>query len=203
MNLRVRLLPVFDDVNRGFLGGCCASADTDVLGDQFRLSVFAKPHVRRDKSTRSHAANLTSLKKFGLALGVVGALLLGFVQGDINPRCRIRLFLGEHLVHAFRRAKGAASIGPLGRRIPLVEHVVDAALDEGVLRLKLVLFLHAVFARRRAGPIGGTHDLLAKLSRGQWLVMARGAQIALTNWAMACSGRWWAISASLTMPTRR
>ena len=69
-NLRIRLLPVFDrvrrgfvfdDMNRGFLGGCCASANTDVLSDQLCLCIFAKPPVRRHKSTRSRASNLASL----------------------------------------------------------------------------------------------------------------------------------------------
>ena len=37
----------------------------------------------------------------------------------------------------------------------------------------------------------------------QWLVMAVCEQMAFTNWAIACSGRWRAISASLTIPTKR
>ena len=80
VNLRVPLLPVFDDVNRGFLGRCCTAADTDVLSDQFCLGVFAKSLVRRDETAGSRAANLASLGKFGFALGFVGALLLGFVE---------------------------------------------------------------------------------------------------------------------------
>jgi hypothetical protein len=97
-------------VNRGFLGRCCASADTYVLSDQFCLGIFAKSLVRRDKSACSRAANLASLGKFGFALGFVGALLLGFVERDIDSRCRIRLFPCKHLVHAFRRAEGATSV---------------------------------------------------------------------------------------------
>jgi hypothetical protein len=85
----------------------------------------------------------------------------------------------------------------------LIEHVIDAAVDESVLWLKLIVVFHAVFACRRAGLIVSAHDLVSKLSRDQWLAMARVAQIALTNCAMACSGRRRAMSASLTMPTRR
>ena len=84
-------------MNRGFLGGCCASADTDVLSDQFCLGVFAKSPVRRDKSAGSGTANLTSPGKFGFPLGFVGALLLIVVERDIYPPCRIWLFLREHL----------------------------------------------------------------------------------------------------------
>jgi len=43
------------------------------------------------------------------------------------------------------------SIRPLRRRVTHVEHVVEATVDEGVLRLKLVVFLRAVFACRRPG----------------------------------------------------
>ena len=68
------LLFVFDDVNRGFLGGCCAAADTNILIDQFCLGVLAKSPVWRDKSTCSRVPNLTSLGKFSFALGFVGAL---------------------------------------------------------------------------------------------------------------------------------
>jgi len=45
----------------------------------------------------------------------------------------------------------------------------------------------------------GAHAPAACLD--QWLAMADCEQIALTNSAMAYSGRWRAMSASLTMPT--
>ena len=159
------LLFVFDDVNRGLLGRCCASADPDVLSDQLCLSVFAKSQVRRDKSTCSRAANLTSLRKFGFVLGFVGALPLSFIEQDVDSRRRIWLFLRKHLVHGFRRTIRATSIRSLGRRISLVEHVVDTAVDKSVLWLKLIVVLAAVFAcRRTSATVGGTHDLLAKVS---------------------------------------
>ena len=52
-------LLVFDDVNRGFLSGGRAAANTGVLSYQLRLCVFAKPPVWRDKPTCSHAADFT------------------------------------------------------------------------------------------------------------------------------------------------
>jgi hypothetical protein len=89
-----QLLLVVDDVNRSLLGGGCASVDTDVISQQVRVYVFAKPLVRRDKSTCSRASNLISLRKFGLPLGFVGALLFVLVERVIYPHGRIRLFLG-------------------------------------------------------------------------------------------------------------
>src|ERR1700722_12041785 len=89
-----QLLLVVDDVNRSLLGGGCASVDTDVISQQVRVYVFAKPLVRSDKSTCSRASNLISLRKFGLPLGFVGALLFVLVERVIYPHGRIRLFLG-------------------------------------------------------------------------------------------------------------
>ena len=108
----------------------------------------AKSPVRRNKSTRSHPSNLGSLREFSFALGFVRALLLIFVERCIDPRHWILLFLCKQLVHAFRRAEGAASVQPVGGRISFVEYVVDTAVDEGVLWLKLVVVLHAVFTWR-------------------------------------------------------
>lgn len=45
----------------GLFGGCRASVDTDVTSRQLSVHIFAKPLVRRDKSTCSCASNLTSL----------------------------------------------------------------------------------------------------------------------------------------------
>src|SRR5580693_1655496 len=89
-----QLLLVVDDVNRSLLGGGCASVDTDVISQQVCVYVFAKPLVRRDKSTCPRASNLISLRKFGLPLGFVGALLFVLVERVIYPHGRIRLFLG-------------------------------------------------------------------------------------------------------------
>lgn len=44
----------------------------------------------------------------------------------------------------------------------LVEDVVDAAVGEGVLWLKLVVVLGAVFACRRAAAVVSIHDLLPR-----------------------------------------
>jgi hypothetical protein len=92
VNPRVRLLLFLDDVNRGFLGGGCASTDTDVLSDQLCLCVFAEPLVGCDKPTGSRTSKLDSLRKFGLTLGFVGALPLICVERGVDPRCRILLF---------------------------------------------------------------------------------------------------------------
>jgi len=43
---------------------------------------------------RSRTSNLISLRKFGLPLGFVGALLFVLVERVIYPHGRIRLFLG-------------------------------------------------------------------------------------------------------------
>ena len=75
-----QLLLIVDDVNGGLLGGGSASIDTDVISHQVRVYVFAKPLVRRDKSSCSRASNLISLRKFGLPLGFIGALLLVLVE---------------------------------------------------------------------------------------------------------------------------
>jgi hypothetical protein len=114
--------------------------------------VLAKTLVRRDKSTSSRASNLIMLRKFGLTLGFLGALLLVLlVVRVVYLHRRVRLFLGKKLVQAFgSRVEGATSVWPLGRRISLVKYVVDPAIDEGVLWLKLVVVIHAVFAIRRA-----------------------------------------------------
>ena len=60
-------------MNGGLLGGGCAPVDTDVISHPVCVYVFAKPLVRRDKSTSSRASNLIMLRKFGLTLGFVGA----------------------------------------------------------------------------------------------------------------------------------
>ena len=124
---------------------------------------------------------LISLWKFGLPLGFVGALLLALVERVIYPRCRIRLFLGKQLVQAFRRrAEGATSVPPLGRRISLVEYVVDAAVDEGVLWLKLVVLIHAVFACRRFHrAIRSSHDSTMSLHQGSAMVRVRDRTLRL------------------------
>ena len=113
--------------------------------------MLAKTLVRRDKSTSPRASNLIMLRKFGLTLGFLGALLLVLVVRVVYLHRRVRLFLGKKLVQAFgSRVEGATSVWPLGRRIFLVKYVVDPAIDEGVLWLKLVVVIHAVFAIRRA-----------------------------------------------------
>jgi hypothetical protein len=89
-----QLLFIADDVNRCLLGGGSASVDTDVISQQVCVYVFAKPPVRRDKSTCPLASNFISLRKFGLPLGLVGALLFVLVERVIYPHGRIRLFLG-------------------------------------------------------------------------------------------------------------
>ena len=59
-------------------------------------------------------------------------MLLVLVERVISPHCRIRFFLGQQLRQAFRRrAEGATTVRLLGRRISLVEHVVDATVDQG------------------------------------------------------------------------
>ena len=78
--MRGQLLLVVDDVNGGLLGGGCASVDTDVISQQVCVYVFAKPLVRCDKSTCSRASHLIPLRKFGLTLGFIGALLLVLVE---------------------------------------------------------------------------------------------------------------------------
>src|ERR1700730_483170 len=89
-----QLLLVVDDVKRSLLGGACASVDTDVISQQVRVYVFAKPLVRRDKSTCSRASNLISVRKCALPLGFVGAWLCVLVERVIYPHGLIRLFLG-------------------------------------------------------------------------------------------------------------
>ena len=78
--MRRQLFLIVDDVNGGLLGGGCASVDTDVISHQLGVYVFAKPLIRRDKSTCPRASHLISLRKLGLPLGFIGALLLVFVQ---------------------------------------------------------------------------------------------------------------------------
>ena len=56
-----QLLLVVDDVNRGLLGGGCASVDTDVISQQVRVYVFAKPLIRRDKPDRTGWGEVASL----------------------------------------------------------------------------------------------------------------------------------------------
>ena len=165
-----QLLLIVDDVNCGLLGGGCASVDTDVISHQVCLLVLAKTLVRRDKSTSSRASNLIMLRKFGLTLGFVGALLLVLVVRVVYLHRRVRLFLGKKLVQAFgSRIEGGTSVWPLGRRISLVKYVVDPAIDEGVLRLKLVVLIHAVFAIR------STHDSTMSLHPGSAMVrVSRG-----------------------------
>ena len=80
IRVRGQLLLIIDDVNGGLLGGGSASVDTDVISHQVGVYVFAKPLVRRDKSTCSRASHLISLRKFGLPLGFVGSLLLLLVE---------------------------------------------------------------------------------------------------------------------------
>jgi hypothetical protein len=110
-----QLLFIADDVNRCLLGGGSASVHTDVISQQVCVYVFAKPLVRRDKSTCPRASNLISLRKFGLTLGLVGALLLVLVERVIYLHCRIRLFLCKQLVQALRRrAEEATSVRTLG-----------------------------------------------------------------------------------------
>ena len=144
MRARGQLLLIVDDMNGGLLGGGRASVDTDIISEQLGVYVFAKPLIRRDKSTSSRASNLIMLRKFGLTLGFVRALLLVLVGRVIYVHCGIWLFLGKQLLQAFRRrAEGATSVRLLGRRISLVEHVVDATVDEGVFWLQLVVLIHA------------------------------------------------------------
>ena len=166
--MRGQLLLIVDDVNCGLLGGGCASVDTDVISHQVCLLVLAKTPVRWDKSTSSRASNLIMLRKFGFTLGFVGALLLVLVVRVVCLHRRVRLFLGEKLVQAFgSRIEGGTSVWPLGRRISLVKYVVDAAIDEGVLRLKLVVLILAVFAIR------STHDSTMSLHPGSAMVRVR------------------------------
>lgn len=58
---------VVDDVNRGFFGRGGAATDTDILGDQFCLGVFARSLVGRHKPARSDSTELASPGKFGYA----------------------------------------------------------------------------------------------------------------------------------------
>jgi hypothetical protein len=128
-------------VNSGLFGRRCSPADTDVLGHQLCLYVFAKPPVRRDKSTRARPPNLASLRELEFTLGFVGPLLFICVERVTDSRQRILLFLYKLLVDAFRRPEGITSVRSLGRRISLVEYVIDAAVDQRVLWLKLVVVL--------------------------------------------------------------
>ena len=97
-----QLLLIVDDVNGGLLGGGRASVDTDVISHQVCVYVFAKPLVRRNKSTCSRVYHLISLRKFGLPLSFVGSLLLG-----VGTRSRHAIvgvcFLGRKAPCARRR----------------------------------------------------------------------------------------------------
>src|SRR5271166_306202 len=166
---RTDLVAIIDDVNSGLFGRCCSPADTDVLGHQLRLCVFAKPPVRRDKSTRSRPPNLASLRELDFTLGFVGPLLFIRVERVTDSRQRILLFLCKLLVDTFRRPEGTGSIRSLGRRISLVECIIDATVDQRVLRLKLVVVLGAVLAGRRPqAEIPTTHDSTTPITMGRW-----------------------------------
>jgi len=136
-------------VNSGLFGRRCSPADTDVLGHQLCLRVFAKPSVRSDKSTRSHPPNLASLRELDFTLGFVGPPLFIFVERVTDSRQRILLFLCKLLLDAFRGPEGTTSEPSFGRRISLVEYIIDAAVDQRVLGLKLVVVLRAVLAPGR------------------------------------------------------
>jgi hypothetical protein len=122
-------------VNCSLFGRRCSPADTDVLGYQFRLCVFAITPVRRDKAACSQPPNLASLRELGFTLRFVGPLLFIGVERVTDSRQRIWLFLGKLLVEGFRRPVGPTSVGSLGRRISLVEYIIDAAVDQRVLSL--------------------------------------------------------------------
>jgi hypothetical protein len=153
---RAELAPVVDDVNRGLLGRRCYPAGTDVLSHQLCLGVYAKSPVRRDKSTRSHPTNLASLWELDLTLGFVGPPLFIRVERVTDSRQRILRFRCKLLVNAFRRPEGTTSVRSLGRRISLVEYIINAAIDQRVLWLKLVVVFRAVLACRR--PPGRNSD---------------------------------------------
>ena len=82
-----------DDVNCGLFGGGCASVDSSGISHKVCLYILTKPPVRRDKSTSSRASNLIMLRKFGLTLGFVGALLFVLVERVIYLHRRNWLFL--------------------------------------------------------------------------------------------------------------
>src|SRR5271157_125299 len=167
--VRHALVAIVDDVNSGLFGRRCSPADTDVLGHQLCLRVFTKPPVRSDKSTRSLPPNLASLRELDFTLGFVGPLLFICVERVTDSRQRILLFLCKLLVDAFRRPEGTTSVRSLGRRISLVEYVVDAAVDQRVLWLKLVVVLRAVLAcRRPQAEIPTTHDSTTPFTVSRW-----------------------------------
>src|SRR5271166_3240882 len=163
------LVAIVDDVNSGLFGRRCSPADTDVLGHQLCLRVFAKPSVRSDKSTRSHPPNLASLRELDFTLGFVGPSLFIFVERVTDSRQRILLFLCKLLLDAFRGPEGTTSERSFGRRISLVEYIIDAAVDQRVLGLKLVVVLRAVLAcRRPQAEIPTTHHSTTPFTVSRW-----------------------------------
>ena len=137
-------------MNSGLFGRRCSPADTDVLGHQLCLC-FRQTLCPAQQVDPLRPPNLASLRELDFTLGFVGPLLFICVERVTDSRQRILLFLCKLLVDAFRRPEGTRSVRSLGRRISLVEYVIDAAVDQRVLWVKLVVVLRAVLACRRPG----------------------------------------------------
>jgi hypothetical protein len=127
------VLLVVDDVDGRLFGGRAAPVDADVGRQQVRFVVHVHALVGRDQPARAVVADLVLL---GEGLGDVGA---GIFIVELHRR--VGFLLGEKLVQGL---VVAGFLPLLRRRVALVQDVVDATVDEGVLLGKLIVVIGAV-----------------------------------------------------------
>ena len=124
------------------LGTRRGAVDADVVAHEVLLGVLARTTVRIDQTAGAGVADFLVDRRLGVLIGVrvdVGLLL----RNPLVEVLTLRGFLGGG-------AETLAGAVLLRRRVSLVEDVVDASVDEGVLRLPLV----EVLGLLEAGVVG-------------------------------------------------
>ena len=119
-------LVVGDDVHGSLLCAGGAAVNAHITTDKVGLHVRPDTPIRLDKATSPFLADLSIVEDFF----VLRRIRIGLGYLVCKP-------LIQRLVLTLTDQCGVA----LGRRIALVEHIVNAAIDQGVFRLNLVQLL--------------------------------------------------------------